>query len=149
LAGVEPEALIVERDVNGTAEGHELGFDASEMGKSTHVEEHVFEKAAADGGLRMFCGDVKAADEAFLLFEDVEGIASGGAIFESDTSGESVGFEEALDEFEGTAIIPMKVIAPVAGFFFKKRLQLAYRGLTEIDDVHGESGDKRDPCRAD
>ena len=83
-----------------------------------------------------------------MLFEDIEGIACGGAVFKGYAAGECVGFEEAFDEFEGAAIVPMKVITPVAGFFFKKRLKLADRGLAEISDVHGECGDRRDPCRA-
>ena len=56
-----------------------------------------------------------------------------------------MGLEEPLNEFEGAAIVPMKVVAPVASFFFEKRLQLADRGLAEIDDIHGRSEDRRAP----
>jgi len=138
LAGVETEALIVERDVDGATERHELGFDAGEMWDSAHGVEHFFEQAAADSGLGKFGGDVEAADESLLFFEDVKGVADSGALFEGDGAGERVSFEEALNEFESAPVIPMKVVAPMAGFFFEKRFQLADSCLAQIDNIHGK-----------
>lgn len=137
LAGVEAEALIFERGIDGAAEGHELGFDAAELREGPHGEEHFFEEAASDGGLRKTGGDVQAADEAFLLFEDVEGIAGGGTVFKGHTAGESVSVEKALDEIESAAIVPVQLFAPVAGFFFEKRFDLPDRGLAQVEDIHG------------
>jgi len=138
LAGVKAETLVVERDVDGAAERHELGFDAGEVGNGAHGVEHFFEEAAADGGLGRFGGDVEAADEALLLLEDVKRVADGGAFFEGHGTGESVSFKEALDEIESAAIIPMEVVAPVAGFFFEKRFQLADGCLAQVDNIHGK-----------
>ena len=72
-----------------------------------------------------------------MLFEDVEGIAGSGAAFERDATSESVSVEEALDEVERAAVIPMKFIAPVARFFFKQRLNLTDGRLAQINNVHG------------
>src|SRR5579864_3189299 len=62
LAGVQLEALLAQGMVHRTAEGHELRFDARQMRKRAHGEEHFFEQAAADIGLRKARGDVQAAD---------------------------------------------------------------------------------------
>src|SRR5229473_2165938 len=94
--------------------------------------------------LREFGGDVQAANQTFLLFEDVERIAGGGAAFERHAAGEGVGVEEALDEVERAAVIPMQFVAPVARFFFEQRLNLTDRSLAQIDDVHGG----KDSCAA-
>ena len=52
-------------------------------------------------------------------------------------------FQEAFNEFEGAAVIPMQLIAPVTRLFFEERLDLTNRGLPEIDDVHGVAGMER------
>src|SRR5260370_38948045 len=87
--------------------------------------------------LREFGGDVQAADQAFLFLEDVEGITGSGTAFEGHATSESVGVQEALDEVERAAVIPMELIAPVARFFFEQRLNLTDRSLAQINDVHG------------
>src|SRR6266481_2021258 len=87
--------------------------------------------------LREFGGDVQAANQTFLLFEDVERIAGGGAALEGHAAGEGVGVQEALDEVECAAVVPMELVAPVARFFFEQRLNLTDRSLAQIDDVHG------------
>jgi len=43
LSREEVEALILEGRIHGTAEGHQLGFDASEVRESAHGEEHFLE----------------------------------------------------------------------------------------------------------
>jgi len=137
LPGVELEALLAERGVDRTAEGHELRFDSGKLRESTHGVEHFFQKAAADIGLWETLRDVEAADQAFLLFEDVEGIAGGGAVFESDAAAEGVGFEKTLDEVERAAVVPMQLIMPVARFFLEERLELADTGLPKVENIHG------------
>jgi hypothetical protein len=80
--------------------------------------------------------DIEAADEALLLFEHVEGITGGGAIFKGHATGERMSVEEALDELERAAVIPMQLITPVPGLFFKQRLNLADAGLSQVHDIH-------------
>jgi hypothetical protein len=72
-----------------------------------------------------------------LVFEDIEGIAGGAPVFERNASSEGVGVQEAFDEFERAAIIPMQFVVPMTRFFFEERLNLADGGLTQINDVHG------------
>src|SRR6266704_728323 len=133
---------VEERGVHRAAERHELSFDARQVRNRTHGEEHLFKEAPADGSLREFGRNVEATDQAFLLLEDIEGIAGGRAIFKGHTSGERVGVEEALDEFERAAVVPMELVAPVPGLLFEKRLNLADGSLSQVNDVHGwaESG---------
>jgi hypothetical protein len=119
LAGVEAEAVLLERFVHGAAERHELGFNANELGESVHTEKHLFKQAASDGGLIVLRRNVQAADEAFLLFEDVEAVSGGDAALERDATRKRTGFEEALDKLEGATVVPVKLFAPVARFFIE------------------------------
>jgi hypothetical protein len=77
-----------------------------------------------------------------MILEDVEGISSGGTVFERYATGKGVCVKEPLDEFEGAAVIPMQFITPMPRFLFQQWLNLADGGLSQIDDVHGwaESG---------
>src|SRR5262249_7441695 len=52
-------------------------------------------------------------------------------------SAERVRIEEALDEIQRAAIVPVQLVVPMTRFFFEKRLKLADAGLSKIDDVHG------------
>src|SRR2546425_6655950 len=115
LALVQPETLLTERFFDGSSEGHELSLDASDVRKRAKRKEHLVEQLAADGLLRMARGDVQAADQTLLIFENVEGIADRLAVFQGDSAGEGVGVEKALDELDGAAIVPVEFVAPVAG----------------------------------
>jgi len=44
--------------------------------------------------------------------------------------------QEAFDELKRATVVPMQFVAPVPRFFFKKRLNLTDRSLSQIDDVH-------------
>src|SRR5713226_2113090 len=123
-----------------------LGSDARQRRNRAHGEEHLFEEAPTDGSLRELGRDVEAADQAFLLLENVEGIAGGRAIFKGHTSGERVGVEEALDELERAAVVPMELVAPVPGLLFEKRLNLTDGGLSQVDDVHGRAESSAAPA---
>jgi hypothetical protein len=51
-----------------------------------------------------------------------------------------MGFKEPFDQFEGAAVVPMELFAPMLRLFFKKRFKLADGRLTKIDYVHGRKG---------
>ena len=72
LARVQVETLADQRRVHRSAEGHQLRFDAREMRNGAHGDEQLLEKARGDGILREFGGNIQAADQPFLIFEDVE-----------------------------------------------------------------------------
>jgi len=137
LAGEEFETLVEQRGVHGAAERHELGFDALKVRNGAHGVEHLRQQAAADGVLGEFGGDIEATNQALLIFENVKGISGGDSVFKRDAAGQGVGIEEAFDEFESAAVVPMQFVAPVARFFFEERFNLADGGLTQIDNVHG------------
>src|SRR5258707_3605456 len=137
LARIEVKSLVEQGRVNGAAEGHELRFDAREVRDGAHGVKHLFEQAAADGILRELGRDIQAADQAFLVFEDVKGIPGSNTVFVSDAAGQGVGVQEAFDELESAAVVPMQFVAPVARFFFEERLNLADGGLSQIDNIHG------------
>src|ERR1700676_4174697 len=137
LTRVEPEALLAQGMVDGAAEGHELRLNAGKLRKRAHGEEHLLEKAAADIGLREPGRNVEAADEAFLFFENIEKIAGGRTILESNATAESVSFEKAFDEIESAAIVPVQLVVPVASFFFEEGLELADTGLAKVENIHG------------
>src|SRR5580692_12535055 len=137
LAGIETKALFAQRDFHWSAEGHELRFNARKLRNRAHGEEHLIEQALSDGSLRKFRGDIEAADQALLFFQDVEGVACGAAIFKRDASREGVRVHESFDQFQSAAVIPMEFIAPVPRFLFKKRLELADRRLAQVDNIHG------------
>ena len=147
LTGVELETLLAEGVVDRPAERHELRFDASELRKRTHGEEHFFEKAAADVRLGEALRDVQTADETLLLLENVERITGSGAVFEGYTAAESMSFQETFDEIEGAAIVPVELIVPVAGLFLEEGLELANTGLAKVVNIHGRAG-RREGCRA-
>jgi len=119
LASVEAEAVLLERAVHRATERHELGFDASELGKSAHTEEQLFEEEAADGSLIVARRNVEAADEALLLFQDIEAVSGGNTIFERDATRKRAGFQESLNELQGAAVVPVQLFAPVARLFIE------------------------------
>src|SRR5438034_5345477 len=53
--------------------------------------------------------------------------------------GTIAGFHEALNQFQRAAIVPMQFIAPVPRLFLEERLNLAYGGLSQVDDVHSRA----------
>src|SRR5215468_5843747 len=57
---------------------------------------------------------------------------------DGDAARERMGVEEAFDQIEGAAIIPVKLVAPMAGLLKQKRLKLTNGRLAQIDDVHWE-----------
>src|SRR3989442_15391923 len=79
-------------------------------------------------------GDVQAADQTLLIFENVEGIADRLAVFQGDSAGEGVGVEKALDELDGAAIVPVEFVAPVAGPFLHGRGGCAGRGVSASEE---------------
>src|SRR6266404_499155 len=119
LPRVKMKALVKERRVHRAAEGHQLGFDASEVRDGAHGVQHFLEQAPADGILSKLRGNVQAADQAFLIFENVERIPGGNSVFEGHAAGQGVRVKEAFDELERAAVVPMQFVAPVTGFFFE------------------------------
>src|SRR2546425_10431316 len=77
-------------------------------------------------------GDVQAADQTLLIFENVEGVADRLAVFQGDGAGEGVGVEKALDELDGSAIVPVEFVAPVAGLLLPEAGGLAGRELLPV-----------------
>ena len=101
------KSLVAQRLIHWAAEGHQLGLDAYQMGNCAHAVKHFVQQTASDGFLRIFGRDIQPADQAFLLFHYVKTVARGGAIFKCHAARQGVGVEEAFDQLEGSAIIPM------------------------------------------
>src|SRR5215472_6013497 len=97
LARVEMESMVKQWRVHGAAERHELRFNASEMRKRAHRVEHFLKQSPAQSFLRKLAGDIQAADEPFLLFKDVEGIARRCAALECHAAGERARFHKSFD----------------------------------------------------
>ena len=87
LPSVKLESLFGEGPLDGAAERHELRFDAAQVGDGAHREEHFFEHAARDCGLFETGRSVKAADQAFVLFQNVKRVPGSGAVFVGDAAG--------------------------------------------------------------
>ncbi len=138
------ETLLAQRVVDRAAEGHELRFDARKLRERAHGKEHFLEKAAADIGLGEAGGNVEAADQSFLLLENIKGITGGGAIFKCDAAAERVCFQKTFDEVERAAIVPVQLVVPVSRFFLEQRLKLADAGLAKVEDIHGRRGAQQD-----
>src|SRR4029077_1046418 len=100
LAGVEAEALLAQRDLHRSAERHELCLNARKLRNRADGKEHLVEQPLSDGGLRKFRRYIKAADQAFLLLQDIKGITRSTAVFESDASRESVGVQKPFDQLQ-------------------------------------------------
>ncbi|HEV8076505.1 MAG TPA: hypothetical protein VGP66_11680 [Candidatus Acidoferrum sp.] len=47
-----------------------------------------------------------------------------------------MGIQESLDQVERTAVIPVKFVAPMAGFLKQQRLKLADSRLAKVNDIH-------------
>jgi len=122
LAVVQPEILRKENGVELSAEGHQLGFDAVEARNGVQRGDHFGDEFFGDGFLRELRGDVEAADQAFVIFEDVETIAGGAAAFHGGVATERARVYELLNELDGGAVIPVEFVAPVADFFLEQRL---------------------------
>ena len=49
--GIKAETLIAQRVFDGSAEGHELRFDALQLRQGAHGKKHFVEQSPADGFL--------------------------------------------------------------------------------------------------
>src|SRR5260370_15072424 len=107
------------------------------MWDGAHRVKHFLEQLPSQDLLRKLGSDIQASDEAFLFFENVKRVTRGRAVLERHTTSKSAGFQEALDQLQRSAIVPMQFVAPVARFLFEKRLNLTHGGLSQVDDVHG------------
>ena len=137
LPRVQAESLFAQRFIDGTAERHQLRLDPLHLRKRAHAEKHLVQQAAANRFLVLAGGNVHAADQAFVIFQDIKGIADRVAILQRHATGQGVRLKEALDEFESAAVVPMQLIAPMTGLFQKEWLQLAHSRLAEVDNIHG------------
>lgn len=77
-----------------------------------------------------------------MVFEDVEAVAGGAAVFHGGVTAERARVDELLDELDGGAVIPVKFVAPVAGFFLEQWLERARLDLAKIEDLGQESGNQ-------
>jgi len=64
------------------------------------------------------------------------GVPGRRAVFKGRATAQCVRFQEALDEVQRAAIVPVQLVAPVARLFFEQRLDLTHADLPEIDDIH-------------
>src|SRR6516162_10764796 len=136
LACVQAKSLVAESCVDRAAERHELRFDAMHLRERAHAVKHFFEQPPPNGFLVLAGGNVQAADQAFVVLEDIEAVSDGHVVFDGHAAGERMGVEEALDQIEGAAIVPVKLVAPMTGLFEQERLKLADGRLAQVDNVH-------------
>jgi len=140
LAVVQFEILRQENRIELSAEGHQLGFDPRQARGSVQRGDHFGDEFFSDGFLRELRGDVQAADQAFVIFQDVETVPGGAAVFHGGIAAQRARVDEFLDELDRGAIVPVKFVAPVADFFLEQWLERARLDLAKIEDLRQEPG---------
>ena len=58
------------------------------------------------------------------------------ATLKRNAAGKRVGIQEALDQVERAAVIPMEFVAPMASFLKQQRLKLTDSRLAKVNDIH-------------
>ncbi len=107
-----------------TAERHQLRFDALQLRQCAHGEKHFVEQSPSDGFLIAIAGKHTSRRSGPCAPPARKSIANGNAFVDGDAAGKGVGVQEALDEIQGAAVIPMEFFAPMASFFQQQRLEL-------------------------
>lgn len=82
-------------------------------------------------------GSEEAADEGFVVFQDVETVARGLFGFEGGVAVEGAGVDEAADEVEGRAVVPVKLVEPVGSFFVEEIIDIGGASLAKINEAEG------------
>ena len=129
--------LLGEYGVERRAERHELRFYALDERGCAKRFEHFKEKLLADIDLSEMWRGEKTADEAFLIFENVEAITDGLLSLKGGVTGEGVRVDEFADQMLRRAIVPIEIIAPQFRFFVKEWLKRTRMKLAQIDNLHG------------
>src|SRR5262249_10595815 len=136
LPRVELEPLLGEGLIYRTAKWHELRLNSRQLRNRPHREKHLFNHAPGNRGLVESRGSIESADQSFLLFQHIKRVARRRTAFIGDTAGQRMRLENPLNQFQRTAIVPVKFVTPMERFFIEKRLNLAHRRLAEVNNVH-------------
>jgi hypothetical protein len=89
-----------------------------------------------DGRLCGLGGNEEAADEPFVVFENVETVAGRAAVVEGSIAAEGARVYKAANQVDRGTVIPEKLIAPMACFFLEENLKRARMELAKVDDLH-------------
>lgn len=129
--------LLGEDRIEGGAERHKLGLDPFDERGFAKCIEHFDEQRLAGFDLSKIWRGEKTADEAFLVFENIEAIAYGPFPLKGGETGEGVRVDEFADEMLRRAIVPIEIVAPHFRFFVKEWLKRTRMKLAQIDNLHG------------
>ena len=72
------------------------------------------------GFLRELRGNKEAADQPFVILEDVETVAGGRPFSQGDIAAQRARVDEFANQLDRGAIVPVQFVAPVAGFFLEQ-----------------------------
>jgi hypothetical protein len=136
LAYIKPKSKLTQRMIHRPAEGHQLRFNPRKIRQRPHTVQHFFQQTACNRGLIELRRNIESADQSFRLFHHVKRIAGCSSVFIGHAAGKGMRLQEALNELQRPAIVPMEFIAPMEGFFFQQGFNLADCGLAQVYNVH-------------
>ena len=128
--------LKILREENGieiAAERHELRFDPLQPRRGAQSGEHFGDQFLGDGRLLVLRGDEQAADQAFVIVENVESVTGRVAVLDGGISAQRARVDEFADQFDRGAIVPVKVLAPAADFFLEQGFEGSRMDLPKVE----------------
>ncbi len=133
---VQAETLLFENGIERRAEGHELRFDAFDERSLAKSFKHFEEKLFAGFDLREARRGEKAADQAFLLFKDVEAIARRVFAVPRGLARQRMRIDKFPDQMLRRTVVPVKIVAPLFRLFVKEGFERTRMDLAQIDNLH-------------
>ena len=130
------EVLRKKRGVEFGAERHQLRFDTLEAGRGPQCTHEFAEKALGGAIPGIFRGHEKAADETFVILEDVEAVSDRIAAFDRGIAAKGMRVDKFSDQVNGGSIVPKKFFAPALGFFLEESLERPGMQLPEVNNLH-------------
>ena len=107
LPRVQLEILREENGIELGAEGHQLRFDSFQARRSVQRGYHFGYERAREGSCEKLRRNEQSADEPLVIFQDVEAVSGGIAIFHRHVAAQRAGIDEPANQFNRRAVIPM------------------------------------------
>ena len=133
---MQMEVLRKECGVKFGAEGHQLRFDTLEARRGSERTHEFAQKALRGAGLGIFRRHEKAADQTFVILQDVKAVSDGVSAFDRGKTTKRMRVDEFSDQIDRRPIVPKEFFTPTLGFFLEESLERAGMQLPEVNNLH-------------
>src|SRR4029077_11661985 len=137
LPHVQAEAVFGQDRVELIPEWNELRFHAFKLRNAAQRGQRVRQKLTAQFLLGIAGRDEQPANQSLVIFEHVECVSDGAAVFQDGGAGEGPRVDELLDQLRRGAVIPAQLFPPLLRLFGEQWLELPGGQLAQIDNLHG------------